>query len=100
MCIHRRCAGATSRWRAAIVSAITSGSIVVAIRAATRVRRGVLGTTAANTTRTMITRDASGPAVSAATGAVTWFSTPIAAARAISYRSEEHTSELQSPYDI
>src|SRR6266702_1997981 len=98
MCIHRRCAGATSGWRAAIVSAITSGSIVVAIRAATRVRRGVLGTTAANTTRTMITRDASGPAVIAATGAVTWFSTPIAAARAISYDRPRVTNAAGSPF--
>src|SRR2546422_9477454 len=65
MCIHSRCAGDTSKCRAAIAVAIANGSIDAAISATTNVRDGVLGTMAEKIRMTMVSRDTVGPAVMA-----------------------------------
>ena len=69
-----------------MVTAIASGSMEAANRAATSVRRGGLGTKTGNASRMIMTREIVGPVVMVmvAGPANTWSAVAIAAASAIS----------------
>src|SRR6059036_30829 len=96
MCIHSRCAGDTSKSRAAIAVAIARGSIDAAISAATNVRDGVLGTMAEKIRMTRVSRDTVGPAVMAVVDREACSTAATAAATTTSYTRPSVTNDAGS----